>query len=251
MVVQAERRFLRERSNSRKLALGPGSVSISNSHIQLDTALTDYLLCIEALIFVALLRRTPLANRAKRMSELLFATLAAASLLGGLSHSLLTDDRSPLYQAVWTMTMIAIGGIGWSAWNLGASLLAIRWQLPALVASSGALAAYSVVVLFFSQRYLIAIGHYLLGVTFLLGALAWMLRSKVPGAHTAFIGVLLSVLAPAPHILDYSPAPELLSPNAVYHLLQAFALVLIYSGIRTLLPRYELRTALQEIPAMP
>ena len=221
-------------------------MSISNSHIQLDTALTDYLLCVEAALFVALLHRSHSASRAKLMSELLFATLAAASLLGGLSHSLLTDERSTLYRVVWTMTMIAIGGIGWSAWNLGASLLAGRWKLPMAVASTAAFTIYSAVVLCFSQRYLIAIGHYLIGVVFLLAALTWLLRRGTPGTLLAFSGVLLSVLAPTPHLLEYSPFPDQLSPNAIYHLLQAFALVLIYRGITRLLPIHESRRASPE-----
>ena len=221
-------------------------MAISNSIAQLDTALTDYLLCIEAAVFLALLTRCSApAARTKAMGQLLFATLALASLLGGITHSVVTDGVSISYRVLWTLTLLIIGGIGWSCWNLGGSLLGeeVHKRL-----ASAALLLYSIVVLFVSQRYVIAIGHYLIGVVVLLAALQKLAKKQLPGASLCFIGVLLSVIAPLPHILDYSPLPAQLSPNAAYHLLQALALVAIYRGLATLLPTFEPHTAIRANP---
>ena len=112
-----------------------------------------------------------------------------------------------------------------------------------MMLSTVAFLSYGYVVLFISQRYLIAIGHYLLGVVFLLGALEYTRRyAKQGGTTQALSGVTLSVFAPIPHIFNLSPLPNLLSPNAIYHLIQAVALMLIFVGLKQLVPNFTSRS---------
>jgi hypothetical protein len=92
---------------------------------------------------------------------------------------------------------------------------------------SGAVAAYAGVVLWISQSYAVAVAHYVPAAAFLLLALVVAYR-RCGGAHllAGMAGVALSFLAA---MVQQSETGALgLSHNAVYHIVQAVALLLIF-----------------------
>src|SRR5207244_3794323 len=110
---------------------------------------------------------------------------------------------------LWRITLIAIGVTAASAWAIGARVL---FPAPTarriVIAAAAAFAAYCVVTLFITQDFRAAVVFYLPAVLFLLVALS-------------------VAYAPALH-------PRYFNHNALYHLIQALALWLLFLGLRRL-----------------
>jgi Family of unknown function (DUF6962) len=193
--------------------------------------LTDYGLVIECVIIVILLLRGPAANaRLAHWFVLFFLSLGLAALAGGTSHGFLFERHPRLDAIAWSVTMLAIGVVGLSTWNIGAHLISeARVAKRLAVASTLLFAVYVPVVLFIDAGFLVAILYYLPAILLLLLLLlrryldtgqGWIL----PG----IAGLALAVIAAAVQQSGIVIHTPWLDHNVLYHLLQAIAIVLVY-----------------------
>jgi hypothetical protein len=205
-----------------------------------DVALTDFVLAIECAWFaVWLYRRSPMGQSSSRWFVLFFAALSVSALLGGISHGFLSDTQSSVYRTAWGATLLSIGVASFSSWAAGARVLfchnshklARRFEVFAGLL----LCAYVAAVLFFSQSFTVAVVHYLPAAAFLLASLLvayW--RRREPHLLPGIAGLLLSFMAAAIQQAGAHIPSLQLSHNALYHLVQAVALLMIFFTARGL-----------------
>jgi hypothetical protein len=188
------------------------------------TALTDYALAAECALLAALARR--IGTRL----VLFFGAAGAAALLGGITHGALAPGGAARL-LVWRATLLAIGVGASAAWAIGAQL-ALHEAAARSVArfAVGQLIAYAAAVLLWPQPpFALAVIAYLPAALFLLGVLLRI------GAQLAALGVGLVLGASALQQLRIGVHPEHFDHNALYHVLQGMALLLLFLGTRRLL----------------
>lgn len=202
-----------------------------------DVTLTDYLLAIECLVFIVLLTRARVANaRARWGSIVLFVGLAAAAALGGTSHGFFPWGSGFAADALWRVTLVAIGVAAWGGWALFAGSSFDPRLGRAIVAVAGLiLVGYTYYVVVIDQAYLIAIVHYapaVLALTLIFAIRAFQSRERA--AWIGFVGLVLTFVAAGVQVAGIGLHPRYFNHNALYHVIQFVALVLVYRGARWL-----------------
>jgi hypothetical protein len=203
-----------------------------------DVALTDFGLTLLSGGFAAWLARWSAPDTPLRLPFVgFFAAVAVAALLGGITHGFLPDEQARLYRAIWIATLLAIGAAALASWAIGARLIFSERTSGRVIAFAALLfAAYVVAVLFVSQSFAVAIVHYLPAAAFLLFAFAAAWRRRRSQFLAAGIaGVVLTFVAAAVQHGRIGLHPRYFNHNAFYHLIQAFALLLIFLAARGLL----------------
>ena len=193
-----------------------------------DVALTDYALALECTVFAYLLQR--------KEHALFFGSAAIASLAGGTVHGFFLDDRTLGNAVLWRITLIAIGVTAASAWAVGARVLFPGPTARRIsTAAAAAFAAYCVVTVFITQEFRAAVVFYLPAVVFLLVALSVAYaRARERGILVAVAGLGLMFIAAAVQQARFALHPRYFNHNALYHLIQAVALWLLFLGLRRL-----------------
>lgn len=202
-----------------------------------DVTLTDYLLAIECLVFIVLLVRARLANaRARWGIIVLFAGLAAAAALGGTSHGFFPQGSGFGADVLWRATLVAIGVAAWGGWALFAGSSFDPRVARGIVAAAGLIfVGYTFYVVAIDQAYRVAIVHYVpavLALTFIFAIRA--IQSRERAAWIGFVGLLLTFVAAGVQVAGIGLHPRCFNHNALYHLIQFVALVLVYRGGRWL-----------------
>jgi len=197
-----------------------------------DVTITDFLLAAEALTFAVLIARST-ATPLQRWFIVFFSATALASLAGGAVHGFFGDSR-----ALWRFVLIALGVVSASAWAIGARLL-FTDRVAGFVTTAALveLAVYSLLVVFVTDSFSIAIANYLPSTLFLIVAFFASYRS---GAGTpvaiGLSGLVLTLVAAAVQQARIALHPTYFNHNALYHLLQAIALFLIFRAAIFLAP---------------
>jgi hypothetical protein len=202
-----------------------------------DVALTDYLLALECLLFGILLARRGAWWSLSGWFAVYFFAGTVASACGGTVHGFFHDEQSTGYLILWCATLLAIGVATLAAWIIGGKLLfspaVVRWIV---VAAAVQLAAYSLVVLFVNQDFVVAIADNLPAVLFLIVAFLWTYRRE---RHAVLLvaagGLSLTLVAAALQQFQIALDPRYFNHNAVFHVVQAVALVLLFLGCRSFL----------------
>ena len=164
-----------------------------------DVALTDYALAIECALFAYLVRG--------RENAFFFGSAAVASLAGGTVHGFFLD-----------------------ASTLGNAVL---WRIT--IAAAAAFATYCVFTLFVTQQFRAAVVFYLPAVVFLLVALSVAYaHARERGILVAIAGLGLMFIAAAVQQARIALHATYFNHNALYHLIQAMALWLLFLGLRRL-----------------
>ena len=88
-----------------------------------DVALSDFALALACFGFTSWLTTRTNQNSPTRAFMTFFAAIGTAALLGGVAHGFLPDHGTPLYSAVWTSMLIAIGVATLASWIIGARLI--------------------------------------------------------------------------------------------------------------------------------
>jgi hypothetical protein len=208
------------------------------SLLEPDVALTDFALALECAGFAAWLYGRGPDDALLRPSFIaFFASLGLAALLGGVAHGFLPDPQSPVYRFIWNTTLLAIGVAALAGWSLGARLLLSEVAARRVMAAAGAVfAGYVALVLFVSQSFTVAIIHYLPAAAFLLAAfILSYVRRRDRFRLAGIVGLALSFAAAAVQQTETSLHPVYFNHNALYHLIQAFALLLVFWAARGLL----------------
>jgi hypothetical protein len=199
-----------------------------------DVTLTDFGLAAECAVCTALLGFMPTRSTGLRMGSLgffVFQGLAAAA--GGTVHGYCPDMQSPGCQFLWQFTLLSIGVAAFFAWMLAAGLLATgnagRWL--ALVAVPQ-IAIYATMVILVTQQFWIAFTIYLPAALLLLAAFCRGWRTGHRFLVVGAIGLVLSFLSSFIQFRRIGIHPDYFNHNALAHVVQAVALVLIFLGIR-------------------
>lgn len=207
-----------------------------------DVALTDYALFVECAVFAWLIARRPADRLALRpWTVLFFASTALAALFGGTVHGFFAAETGSIGRVLWKASMLAIGATALAGYVIGARLL-FDHQLADRVfgIAAGLTAGYAALIVFFSDAFWVAVAGYLPAAAFLLvGFLRAVVRGRASWARLGAGGLMLSFVAAAIQQLRIALHPVYFNHNALYHLVQAVALVLLFIAFRGLLASTE------------
>jgi hypothetical protein len=203
--------------------------------LEADVTLTDFALAIECACFSAWLyqyRATVLGLA----FMILFSAVGIAALLGAVVHGFLPDTESPLFKIVWPSTLIAIGLAAFASWVIVARLLFSERATRFIIGAAGLVfALHTAYILLFNQSFGVAIANYLPATFFLLIAFAVTYRRRRDGFLMAGIwGLVLSFIAAAIQQIGIGLHPLYFNHNALYHLIQAIGLFLLFWTARGL-----------------
>ena len=191
-----------------------------------DVTLTDFLLSLEALAFAVLIARSP-TTPLQRWFVVFFGATAVASLAGGLVHGFFADNK-----VLWRLVLIALGAVSAAAWAIGARLLFS--ERTAGIVTTVALvefAAYACLVIYVTDAFLVAIVNYLPSTLFLIVAFSVHYRGhEATPVLVGLFGLVLTLVAAGVQRAEIG-FPHF-NHNALYHLLQGIALLLIFEGAR-------------------
>ncbi|MDX1431764.1 MAG: hypothetical protein R3286_04880 [Gammaproteobacteria bacterium] len=206
-----------------------------------DVTLTDYALTLECAVLAWLLHRERLGDRALRRScVIFFAAIGLASLMGGTVHGFAHDQSSLLHVVLWKTTLLAIGTAALAAWMMGSHLLS-RESLARRVRDTAValFAAYALAVAFVDS-FLLAVAHYLPAALFLLLAF-WLryLKDHRPSLLWGVTGLLLTFVAAAVQQLGVGLHRVWFNHNALYHVIQAVALLFLFVASRGIIRERE------------
>lgn len=203
-----------------------------------DVTLTDYGLFVECAAFAWLIARRPARSGSLRLWVVLFfASTAVAALLGGTVHGFFVDEPSGVGRWLWTLSLLAIGATALAGWAIGARLLLSPDRAGRVVrAAAGLTAVYAAVILFWSDAFWVAVAGYLPAAVFLFaGFMRAALRGRTMWARLGACGLALSFVAAAIQQLRIAVHPVYFNHNALYHVVQAVALALVFVASRGLL----------------
>jgi hypothetical protein len=200
-----------------------------------DVALTDFGLAAECAALAAWLHwRSGAARPLQTWFVIFFSAVGIGAFLGGITHGFLADIQSTIYGVIWSATMLAIGLAAVASWAIGAHLLFSERAAKRVVLLAGSLfALYAATVLAVSQSFTVAVVFYVPAVTFvLITFVLTYLRRPRNDVLAGIAGLILSFAAAA--IQQTETAILGLTYNALYHLVQAVALLLIFVAARGL-----------------
>lgn len=206
-----------------------------------DVTLTDYGLAILCAVFVWRLWRWRRLGLPGRWLLRFFAGVGAAAALGGTVHGFFALEGTPEHDILWSATLIAMGVAAFAAWGLGARLVLRDGLARGLIGLTAfVFLTYVAIVLAGYREFRVALLHYVPATVFLLLAvLVAHARRPDPGFRLAAAGLVLSFAAAVLQQLGVGLDPAWLDHNALYHILEAGALVLLYVGMtRALGARY-------------
>jgi len=202
-----------------------------------DVTLTDYGLAIECMVLAGLIYAYGAPRNALRFRFIaLFIALGVAALIGGTFHGFF-GNQSPLGLTVlWPATLVAIGMAALALWSIGATLIfserVANWVLWGALFAFG---VYVLLILFSSRAFWIAIINYIPAAIFLFVALLVMYsRNGMRYLLVGVGGIVLTFIAATVQYTGISIHPRYFNHNALYHLIQAVALFLIYWTARVL-----------------
>lgn len=201
-------------------------------------ALTDYALAVENAVLALLLWR---ARRKGALSQsasvswlvLFFAAIALSSALGATFHGFIADEKTFLGRVMWRAVMITIGVVALTGANAAGAMWSEKMKRLVWIIAALAFVAYCLIVIFVSQDFRNAILIYLPAAVFLLVSfISKYVRSGNGRALVGAVGLVLTFVAAAVQQSGLSIAALHLDHNALYHIVQAVALVLVYIGAR-------------------
>jgi hypothetical protein len=196
-----------------------------------DVTLTDYAVALESAILAGLLPRRGAARPdLRRLFVLFFASAGLGALAGGTVHGFFPDDDSLAAAVLWRVTLLALGVTAFTSWSIGARLV-FAGTAARVVQTLAALelAAYAVVVIVFDHRFLVAIANYAPAVAFLALSFLVVYRRQGGGPLLAGLaGLLLTAAAAVVQRRRIALHPAYFDHNALYHVIQMVAFVLIW-----------------------
>lgn len=197
---------------------------------EVDVALTDFFLTG---LCAYLCFRTPSGSRIPLAP--LYAALALASFIGGLVH--LLSPESLLRPPLWWFALACLGVVAVTAYRCAwAAVFGAANRVFDLALGVGFL-VYLMVISFGSQEFEVAVLSYLPAVLLLALAMGFRwVRSRDSRWLLALCGIALTLLAAWVQHAGWELHPVYLSHNALYHLVQAVGLLLLFTASRA---RYE------------
>jgi hypothetical protein len=203
---------------------------------QPDVALTDYLLTAECSIFVWILARHH-RNGAKSLSGwfmAFFAALAVAAALGGTVHGFYEDPSSMGSRILWPSTLIAIGIAALAGTEIVA-ILRFTTQSASILSWIAIMifGVYLGLVVFVTSNFVVAILDYFPVLLLLAWAFFETYRQTGQNAfRNGLVGIFVMLGGTALQQTQMGVPRRYFNHNAIYHLLQAVGLFLIFLTAR-------------------
>ncbi len=201
-----------------------------------DVALTDYALAAQCGVLAGRLGRVAPPSPLRRAFLAYLVSLGLAALAGGTVHGFFLDPVSLGARLLWPGTLVVLGVSAWASWAIGARLLAAPRMAQRITALAGVVwAGYAVTVVAGAHTFAVAVLHALPAALFLLVAFLRQVRGPAGGAAGfGALGVGVSLLAAGGQQAGIGLHPTLLSPNALAHVVQGVAVLLVYWAARGL-----------------
>lgn len=202
-----------------------------------DVTLTDFALALECAIFALLVARTS-SPPMRRWWVVFFGGIAISALCGGLVHGYFSDESTTEWALAWRTTLLAIGVTSMATWSLGAYLQqGDRLGAAVRRAAVWIFAVYAIIVLTVSTSFFVAVLMYLPATLFMLVAIVDAYRRSPTRAEAYGIaGLVLTLIAAAIQQFRIPIHPLYFNHNALYHAVQAIALLLIFLAARVVKP---------------
>ena len=201
-----------------------------------DVTLTDLLLAIECLVLTWLLTGASAAPGLQFWFVVAFSSIGISALLGAILHGFLTDRKSITHTLAWRSIVLLLGITALAMWLLGSGLLLSPVAaMVVMIAVAAVLLVYVAVVISRHPPFALALAYYVPAVVFLmLGFTTAAIRDNNLVLFSGTAGMLLSLLAAWVQHKRIALKGILLDHNALYHIIQAIALLLIYWAARAL-----------------
>lgn len=200
-----------------------------------DVTLTDYglaILCVG--VVSAVMRKATSQRRYKALWLAFFASIGAASVLGGTVHGFFLDERSVGYQVLWPLTLLCIGVTTAVGWMLTGAMAApgrgfVGWFAFSILV----FVAYAATILFYAQSFAIVVAAYMPAMAALFSVTVWRYLCT-RARHFRWIagGIFVSFIAAALQYAGIAVHPQYFNHNATYHIVQAAALWVLFIGAR-------------------
>lgn len=202
-----------------------------------DVTLTDFGLALECAIFALLVTRTSRPPM-RRWWVIFFGSIGVGALCGGLVHGYFSDESTAAWAITWRAALLAIGATSVAAWSLGAYLQqGDRLGAAVRRAAVWTFVIYAIIVLTVSTSFFVAVLMYLPATLFMLVAIVDAYRRSPTRAEAYGIaGLVLTLVAAAIQQLRIPIHPDYFNHNALYHVVQAIALFLIFIAARVVKP---------------
>ncbi|MFY9342746.1 MAG: hypothetical protein WAT39_09670 [Planctomycetota bacterium] len=202
-----------------------------------DVALTDWLLTLECMVFVLLLAARP--RQPLRDCFLgIFGCIGTASLLGGIVHGCFAAPTSFGHRLLWPITLVTLVAMAAFVWLAGVQLLvapACRRLARCVAAATFPLGAGYVV--FVDASFWVVVCTYFPAVVWLAaGYVAEVRRRRDRRLVLGLLGLLLTLVAGGLQQTGVALHPRYFDHNALYHAVQAIALLLVFRSTRELAP---------------
>ncbi len=198
-----------------------------------DVVLTDYGLAIECAIFAWLIATRQPRGRIRTWALVFFLSVGLGAIAGGTVHGFFLDPASTGQRALWPTALIALGVTALSMWMIAARLgcsppvgRAIGW------AAWLVFVAYTLIVCLGSQLFMVAVINYLLAGVFLIAVLWRIWRAHGSAARDGIAGLLLTFVGSIVQQSRVGIDPRYFNHNAVYHVIEAVALYLMFRMLR-------------------
>ncbi|MGE0704168.1 MAG: hypothetical protein AB7F99_12625 [Vicinamibacterales bacterium] len=204
-----------------------------------DVTLSDYALFVECIVFAWLILRTGTTSLSmRRWTSLFFAFTAIAALLGGTVHGFFVENQTLPGRVLWKGSLLSIGAAALAAWGMGAHMRRDSPLARAVTRTAAIITAlYSLVVIFVSDAFSVAIAGYLPAALFLLASFASLSSDRTLRASSrlGIAGLLLTFAAAFVQQSRIALHSLYFNHNALYHLVQAVAVAMIFFSCRRLL----------------
>lgn len=184
-----------------------------------DVTLTDFGLAVLCVVFSAMLIG---GGDVAALFAGLYAALGVAALLGALSHGWFWDRTRGIGRANWLLTMLVIGGANLFLWLIAARVFGVSAPWGTVIAF-GQFALYASLALFVTRSFLLSSGFSLPPTLALLAGFLWT-GNWLGGAGLTV--ALAGAVQQAAGIRGLG-----LTHNALYHVIQALAFVLVFLGV--------------------
>lgn len=197
-------------------------------------AITDFMLAVECMVFAILLAKnlSGSSSKASRWFVSMFAFTSLASFTGGILHGFFDSPTKSLHLLFWDITLLAVGAVAVSIFNVAAQLLSTAQQNRKRVFLTTTIAsiAYAAYVLTGYRNFLTAILFYLPSTILLTVALVQRYRrQKTNAARCGITGMVLTYIAATVQQVEaFYIEPYILNHNSVYHILLGIAFYFLF-----------------------
>jgi hypothetical protein len=204
-----------------------------------DVTLTDYGLALVCSVIVWRLWTGHGFGKPRFWLLVFFTGAGLAALFGGTVHGFFELEGTPAHYALWSATLVSVGVAALGAWGTGARLV-LRDGLGSMLIglASVEFLAYSTAVIAGYHDFEIAVLQYLPATVFLtIVLIVANRRAAHPGYRMALLGMVLTFVGAGVQQFQLGIHPVNFDHNAVYHVIQALALVFVYRGLTAALRR--------------